>query len=157
MATDNICFYLQNRLIQTSQTGGQQNSDTSPFSIPWWVYQQCIFVQFGLSCFKLVPIFSQNEDSKTGIKNSGCQDVFLLNRLYLDLRSIYSSIFFAENWKYTIDQIEASIVPSAGKLREGTSLHLCGSLCFTLGFRIKHYESKVRWLKKASLWSQNRS
>jgi hypothetical protein len=26
---------LQNRLIQTSQTGGQWYSDTSPFSIPW--------------------------------------------------------------------------------------------------------------------------
>jgi len=26
-------FYLQNRLIQTSQTGGQKYSDTSPFSI----------------------------------------------------------------------------------------------------------------------------
>jgi hypothetical protein len=26
---------LQNRLIQTSQTGGQQYSDTSPFSIAW--------------------------------------------------------------------------------------------------------------------------
>jgi hypothetical protein len=25
---------LQNRLIQTSQTGGQRYSDTSPFSIP---------------------------------------------------------------------------------------------------------------------------
>ncbi len=35
MTTDKICFYLQNRLIQTSQTGGQQYSDTSPFSIPW--------------------------------------------------------------------------------------------------------------------------
>jgi hypothetical protein len=34
MTTDNFCFYLQNRLIQTSQTGGQQDSDTSPFSIP---------------------------------------------------------------------------------------------------------------------------
>jgi hypothetical protein len=34
MTTDNICFYLHNRLIQTSQTGGQQYSDTSPFSIP---------------------------------------------------------------------------------------------------------------------------
>jgi hypothetical protein len=29
-----FCFYLQNRLIQTSQTGGQLYSDTSPFSIP---------------------------------------------------------------------------------------------------------------------------
>ncbi len=35
MTTDNFCFYLQNRLIQTSQTGGQRYSDTSPFSIPW--------------------------------------------------------------------------------------------------------------------------
>jgi hypothetical protein len=34
MTTDNFCFYLQNRLIQNSQTGGQQYSDTSPFSIP---------------------------------------------------------------------------------------------------------------------------
>jgi hypothetical protein len=34
MATDNFCFCLQNRLIQTSQTGGQWYSDTSPFSIP---------------------------------------------------------------------------------------------------------------------------
>ncbi len=35
MTTDNFCFYLQNRLIQTSQTGGQQYNETSPFSIPW--------------------------------------------------------------------------------------------------------------------------
>jgi hypothetical protein len=35
MSTDNFCFYLQNRLIQTCQTGGQWYSDTSPFSIPW--------------------------------------------------------------------------------------------------------------------------
>ncbi len=34
MTTDNFCFYLQNSLIQTSQTGGQWYSDTSPFSIP---------------------------------------------------------------------------------------------------------------------------
>jgi hypothetical protein len=35
LTTDNFCFYLQNRLIQTSQTGGQLYSDTSPLSIPW--------------------------------------------------------------------------------------------------------------------------
>ncbi len=34
MTTDNFCFYLQNILIQTSQTGGQRYSDTSPLSIP---------------------------------------------------------------------------------------------------------------------------
>ncbi len=35
MTTDHFCFYLQNRLIQTSQTGGQWYSGTYPFSIPW--------------------------------------------------------------------------------------------------------------------------
>jgi hypothetical protein len=34
MATDNFCFYSQNRLIQTSQTGGQWYSDTSPLVFP---------------------------------------------------------------------------------------------------------------------------
>ena len=29
-------FYLQTSWFQTSQTGGQRYSDTSPFSIPWW-------------------------------------------------------------------------------------------------------------------------
>jgi len=38
-AIDNFCFYLQNRLIKTSQTGGQWYSDTSPFSIPCLTYQ----------------------------------------------------------------------------------------------------------------------
>jgi hypothetical protein len=30
-----FCFYLQNRLIQTSRKGGKWYNDTSPFSIPW--------------------------------------------------------------------------------------------------------------------------
>jgi hypothetical protein len=34
MTTDNFCFYLQNRLIQTSQIGGQQYSDISPLVFP---------------------------------------------------------------------------------------------------------------------------
>jgi hypothetical protein len=34
MTIDNFCFYLQNRLIQTNQTGSQWYSDTSPFSFP---------------------------------------------------------------------------------------------------------------------------
>jgi len=33
-----IFIYLQNRLIQTSQIGGQRYSDTSPISIPWSNY-----------------------------------------------------------------------------------------------------------------------
>ncbi len=34
MIPNNFCFYLQNRQIQTGQTGGQRYTDTSPFSIP---------------------------------------------------------------------------------------------------------------------------
>jgi hypothetical protein len=37
MTMDNFYFYLQNRLIQTNQTGGQWYNDTSPFSIPWLI------------------------------------------------------------------------------------------------------------------------
>jgi hypothetical protein len=46
MTTDNCCFYFQNRLIPTSQTGGQQYSDTSPFSIPWTSPPLCICIYF---------------------------------------------------------------------------------------------------------------
>ncbi len=35
-----VVFICKTRLIQTSQTGGQQYSDTSPFSIPW-VWHSC--------------------------------------------------------------------------------------------------------------------
>ncbi len=34
MTTDIFCFYLQNRPIQTGQTGGQWYSDTSPLVFP---------------------------------------------------------------------------------------------------------------------------
>ncbi len=34
MTTDYFCFYLQNRLNQTSQTGGELYSDTSPLVFP---------------------------------------------------------------------------------------------------------------------------
>jgi hypothetical protein len=34
MTTDNFCFYVQNRPIQTIQIGGQWYNDTFPFSIP---------------------------------------------------------------------------------------------------------------------------
>jgi len=44
MTHDNFCFYLQNGLIQTSQTGGQQYSNTSFFSIPWLCYWRLLLV-----------------------------------------------------------------------------------------------------------------
>ncbi len=49
MTTDNLCFYQQNRQFQTSQTGGHQYSDTSPFSIP------CLRVlQYIMACLRLI-------------------------------------------------------------------------------------------------------
>ncbi len=36
MTTDNFCFYLQNRLIQTSQTGGQWYSPPLEFPGLWY-------------------------------------------------------------------------------------------------------------------------
>jgi len=43
MTTDNFCFYLQNRLIRTGQTGGQLYIDTSPFSVPCYYYHYEMF------------------------------------------------------------------------------------------------------------------
>ncbi len=53
MTTDNFCLYLQNRLIQTSQTGGQWYSDTSPISIPWLLHWR----QNRLTCLSLAKLF----------------------------------------------------------------------------------------------------
>jgi len=52
MTTDNFCFYLQNRLIQTSQTGGQWYSDISPFGIPWTRDQ----IRLCMMCLNFIPL-----------------------------------------------------------------------------------------------------
>ncbi len=60
MTTDNFGFYLRNRLFQTSQTGGQWYSDTSPFSIPW---QKCLAATNALAyngLFTLAMFVKQN-------------------------------------------------------------------------------------------------
>jgi hypothetical protein len=40
---------LQNRLIQTCQTGGQWYSYTSPFSIPWYQVGRRLLDEIGLA------------------------------------------------------------------------------------------------------------
>ncbi len=60
MTTDNFCFYSQNRLIQTSQTGGQ------------W-YSFCIDVTFEMrTVLRGIPLFNDT------ISNVGQH--FILNR-----------------------------------------------------------------------------
>ncbi len=58
MTIDNFCFYLPNRLIQTRKTGGQQYSDTSPFSIPCLKYYI-----LDITLNNLFTIFSDHEIS----------------------------------------------------------------------------------------------
>jgi hypothetical protein len=67
MTTDNFCFYLQNRQIQTSQTGGQWYSDTSPFSIPCTKVPLLVFIVSYL-CLKWLRLkkraFNQKEENE---------------------------------------------------------------------------------------------
>jgi hypothetical protein len=53
MTADNFCSYLQNRLIQTSQTGSQQYSDIPPLVFP------------------VVTIIQQNDTQQSDITNRG--------------------------------------------------------------------------------------
>jgi len=74
MTTDYFCFYLQNRLIQTNQTGGQWYSDTSPFSIP--CHLASILVVHASKKFYRNDPLDKNEGNGaffyTGIYNRGC-------------------------------------------------------------------------------------
>jgi hypothetical protein len=54
LTTDNFCFYLQNKLIQTSQTGGQWYSDTALFCIPY-MYYETFYIQ---NCCRIVISYS---------------------------------------------------------------------------------------------------
>jgi hypothetical protein len=56
MTNDNFCIYLQNRVIQTSEIGGQQYSDPSPFSFLWSNYQEPELAVFN---FKLASFAKQ--------------------------------------------------------------------------------------------------
>jgi hypothetical protein len=53
MTIGNFSFYLQKRLIQTSQTGGQWYSDTSPFSIPWFESNKISHISHGIITLKV--------------------------------------------------------------------------------------------------------
>jgi hypothetical protein len=65
MINDNFYFYLQNRLIQTSQAGGQWYSDTFPLVFPG----VCVCV-FAIEIQTIGPIsmnFGRVEDHDPGI------------------------------------------------------------------------------------------
>jgi hypothetical protein len=70
MTTDIFCFYLQKRLIQTSQTGGQWYSDTSPFSIPW--LSLSLLEVYGRASSTHCCIFFFSAVCKEGCVNGDC-------------------------------------------------------------------------------------
>ncbi len=82
MTTDNFCFYLQNRLIQTRQTGGQWYSDTSPFSIP---------------CINLLNLLLSGRGLKLKNKNHGFESPTRENKkvwLFVNCCHFYPSLTF---------------------------------------------------------------
>jgi hypothetical protein len=116
MTTDNFCFYLQNRLIQTSQTGGQWYNDTSPFSIPWFylhpslvgvlitkfkVIFQAVFVRFK----QYLPVPNNTKQYLTNLESVGItwyQQSIKYHRQYdssiMKVLSRYSSDGFLSIW-----------------------------------------------------------
>jgi hypothetical protein len=63
MTADNF-FFLENRLIQTSQMGGQWYSDTSPLSIPWSKGQSFdIGIFFSRYILKLYEMIYNSDDA----------------------------------------------------------------------------------------------
>jgi hypothetical protein len=59
MTTYNFSFYLQCRLIQTSQTGGQQHSITSPLVFPglfFWQRTIQLYISLQSKMFFLIHI-----------------------------------------------------------------------------------------------------
>ncbi len=68
MAIDKYYDYLQNRLIQTSQTGGQQYSDTSPFSSPWTDDKRVFWPHHQLS-HDLIPVVYHDYELLASIVN----------------------------------------------------------------------------------------
>ncbi len=66
--TDNFCFYLQNRLIQTSQTGGQWYSDTSPFK---W----CLHRRENITCLLLSPAMAIWKDKRVSIEIASLSEI----------------------------------------------------------------------------------
>ena len=101
MTTEIFCFYLQNILIQTSQTGGQRYSDTSPFSIPccsllgllvsykenevlWIRAQQCNMSDYQMRRWTLSSLVKGEEDFVIGLVWSRLRmDHFIANKLAL--------------------------------------------------------------------------
>jgi hypothetical protein len=76
MTTDNFCVYLQNRLVETSQTGGQWCSDTSPLVFPGACFK--VYARFFSSARNQAVCVNVNGDSSVAARNSSKAGGFFL-------------------------------------------------------------------------------
>jgi hypothetical protein len=89
MTTDKFCFYLQNRLIQASKTGGQWYSDTSPFSIPWcWR----IFAVFLVKALTVYAEPGQNQFETSFVVQNTCQGILKGGSITVPLTSCLTGL-----------------------------------------------------------------
>ncbi len=72
---------MQNRLIQTRPTGGQQYSDTSPFSIPWPLVATLAAIFLLFTKYYLVPMAVAV--ALLNLATLGCMTQIEIIRLYL--------------------------------------------------------------------------
>ncbi len=101
MTSDIFCFYLQNRLIKTSQTGGQLYSDTFPhlvFPVPVIHKSCCIFNNHNF--------FYQEANALAFNWDTCCHLVLSLQLIIFN----YVSSYFVEPWKCQIVLVKSSWV-----------------------------------------------
>jgi hypothetical protein len=70
MTTDNFCFYLQNRLFQTSQTGGQGTVILPPLAFPAYTGKKfsCLGLRITVENSFLKSIDLKNDRKTTNSK-----------------------------------------------------------------------------------------
>ncbi len=94
---DNFCFYLQNRLIKTSQTGGQLYSDTSPFSKI--VRVLLANIRLGWKCLKATNTFFRMVKAKKKFNNTDTKAPSLCSaRLIRSLSVIRTIVILPMPW-----------------------------------------------------------
>jgi len=139
MTTDNFCFYLQNRLIQTSQTGGQWYSDSSPFSIPWF------------SCWNIVNWDSVTWDSVSVLTESAL-DIFSYD-IGISLRGKFQYQALADN-RHKKWEFDASFVPR-NKLNLLPDLQKKFLKATNVAWQIEVWKVKKKAVKTWRRWRQN--
>ncbi len=167
MTTEFFCFYLKNRLIQTSQTGGQWYSDTSPFRIPWccalvrqwqntklWWYCQGI-LKGGVSLYCCPPVwlvrnqpyddwnflflFVKQTNPNQSNMRSMVQWYFPLSHSLMLCKGNTVAEHYARSWLQNLPLAPGVMMPK-------TSDHLCHEFCYLI-CRDSHLKSFFKFAR----------